>query len=828
MPTRSSGIPLQGRRSPVMTALAAALVSLCAALYAIYVASAVPAVTEWITNSDQLTLPAFVVDVFAMPANFFGWQLPRSSYLFPDTVAYALAYGATGDPLDSILLAHVPALLAWLYVLYRAAPRGRDGAPAGRLAWAIGAGLLFPLLLTQLSPEMAAWVTKYMFSFSNHFTCFVVGMVLLWWTLDELRAPSTARLLAIGVVAALMAASNRAIWLFGFLPIGFVLAATLLRAPRRMWRRVARLVPVVALAGVAGYAIEGSFNRIAVMPYQLSAGWIPDRVRAFADTVWTYGIAHPGMAAALLLLVAFYAAVGLRVARAAPAFWRGRLHADDERAWLFDAALLIAAVANVLAAMIAWQNIGNARYLMLLFFAPPLLARRLVGVLPSLRALVAASLVLFAGTAVAAYRSDGPLRLSAYARTQTAPLVSCLRELGVGRGLANYWIARRMAFLSNGAVRVDQVSPGAGSPETLFFYWGNNAFAFLRGHPDVDPYQYVIADTLDPKVLTDAFERPDRVARCAGREIWTYRDDTRLFAGLFQGHLDPWERQLASSWTVSIPAAAFRGAGGSTSGLARVTQRDGGAQIAVVSGSRLSLRAGSYRLSVAYSVPPGSVASNIKVGTLRLVRAGGQPGPFADLLADADGRLRDARVFLDVGGPEDVVEPQVWASGAAPLRVESMTITAVEGIENEIRLQAGDAHLHTQVGVERDGFIASTGKAGVLLFGPYLPLSTGRYRASLYFASDGPQAPIGRMDIVASQGRKVFAARPIGPGNISAAPPGYRVDLDFDLDQRVRDLELRVFVDAGASMRVARYEILPRGDALAARAVANPPSKSLP
>ena len=813
-----------GVRATVRRAGSCAL-AVCAAAYAVLVASAVPAVMAWITNSDQLTIPALVVDVVAQPANFFGWQVSRASYLFPDLVSYAAAYLLTGDALHAIVLAQIPVLLAWLYVVYRAAPGRAQGGHAGPLCWAIFAGLLVPLALTQLSGQAAAWITKYVFSFSNHFSCFVVSMVLLWWTLDELSTPSRARLVGIGVVAALMAASNRAIWLFYGLPAAIVVIAVLLRTPRRAAVPTMRVAVVVLAAMAAGYAIEGSFNRIAVMPYELTTSSIDERSRAFFATLSSYAAEQPAVAAGLLALIALYVAALVRLAAGFTAFRRGRLTAAEDKSWLFDLAVMLTAGANVLAAMMSWQNIGNARYLMLFFFAPPLLMARVWWRPWSVRALVAASVAAFALTAVAAVRNDGPRDIATYARAATAPIATCLRDLHVGRGLANYWTARRLAFLSADAIRVDQVSPGAGRKETLFFYWGNNAYAYLRGHPELDAYDYVIADDLDPSVLRAAFGSPDAVHDCAGHAIWTWHDPTRLFGGLFQGHLDPWQRLLARDWSATIPAAAFVGTTGSGEGLARVAdQRDAAGLL--LTGGRLTLRAGTYRVVLAYAAP-GNAGTH--VGTLSIAPGGGHAAAFVDLLATADARVALARTIVNVDEAEGVVEPQVQFTATGPLRVEHLSITRMPAeVAREIRLQAGDSHVHTLVGALRGGALVSTGKGGVLAYGPYLPLAAGRYRAFVHLVAGRAQPRAGKVDVVARAGRAVLAERAIESAADAAADTEVPLIVDFDVSAPVRDLELRVFVDEGASVELRGYEILPRaGDAVAASA-SHPAAKSAP
>lgn len=805
-------------------AVLAVMVALGGVVYALFAASAVPGVMTWITNSDQLTVPALVVDVLARPADFFGWQISRSSYLFPDALAYAVAYLLSGDALRSITFAHVTTLLVWVYVVYRASA-SRGAGFGARLAWVVLTALLVPLALTQLSTEAAAWVTKYLFSIANHFSCFVIGMLLVWWTLDEFRAPSWGRLVAIGIVGALTAASNRAIWLFYALPAVIIVAAYLLRDRQRALLPAAKIVTVGSVGLAIGYAIEGSFNRLTLMPFELTTDSISGHTAAFFTSLATYAAAHPLALLAGAALIAVYAAVALRLVAEFPRWWRRDLNREREVGWLFQLATITTAVANLLVGMISWINIGNARYLVLFFFAPPLLIPGLWrGAWPT-RVLVAATIGALALTLVATLRLGGSRDITTYARQEVSPVVACLERLGVGRGLANYWQARHLAFLSQGAIRVDQVSPGATSKEALFFYSGNNAYDFLRGAPDVDPYDYVLADDLDHDVLRAAFGAPDAAERCAGREIWMWRDKTRVFAGLFQGHLDPWERLLEKDSSVRIPASAFPGGTGAIDGTGRRAGSDE-SQGDLIAGGRLSLSPATYRFAVSYS--GRQEASGRKLATLTIKRADGQAA-FVDLPGTNSDRTQIAQVTMRVDGPGQFVDVRVAHAAHAALLVEDLAVTRVPAVDaREIRLEANDTHIHTQVGLLRDGVMQSMGKGGVLAFGPYLPLPAGRYRATVHLVGDRAEGRIGKVDAVADVGRAVLAEQPIDGAAFSAMTGQREVMLDFDLPRPVRDLELRVFVEEGASLALKGYEILPRSGNATTAVVANPTVKSAP
>jgi hypothetical protein len=791
----------RGAPPGLATAAASSVAALVAVVWALHAAVATRGVAEWVTNSDQLTIPALVLDVARRPADFFGWQLSRSSYLFPDALSYAVALAVSHDALRSIVLAQIPVLLAWVYVVYRAAPDTLRASRPGRLCWSVALGVLFPLVLTQVSPSIAAWVTKYLFSFSNHFGAFVLGCLLLLWSVDYLAAPARWRLPAIALVSLLASASNRALWAFYLAPLAVALVLWMLRG-RRRWRAIAPAAAAITGA-VGGYLLEGSFNRLTVMPIEWTTSGFLAHAEAFAGTLRSYGAAQPGMlaAAAAAALICVLALLGLAVRMVA--WWKAG--ARQEQAWLFGVAIVVSVAINVVAGMAAWTNLGNTRYLMAFFFGPVLLLRWVPRVRVAPGWTLVAVLVLACASIVGYWRWGLESGLAGYARAQTAALSDCLRTLNVGRGLANYWVARHLAFLSLGDIRVDQVSPGSDRKETLFFYLGNNAYDYLRGHPDIDPYDYVIADQLDPRVLRDAFGAPDHIHRCVGHEVWTYRDKTRLFAGLFRGHVAPYQRLLAKDVSVTIPAAVFTGSIGASDGLARragAEDKPG----ALIAGSRFDLAPGGYRIEVLYA-PPVPRAEGVTPDRFEVIRRGGGPTPFVALTGTPGPDVLRKHVFLRVGPAGDTIQPRVLYSGTGGLRVEAIRIVQGALDDREIRLQADDPHVRTQVGVLRDGSILSTGKPGVLLYGPYLPLAAGSYRAIIHFATDRPGADLGKVDIATDLGKNVLAETPLAHAKPSGE--GYRLDVDFRTARPVDGVEVRVFVKDGADLKVRGYEIVP-------------------
>jgi exopolysaccharide biosynthesis predicted pyruvyltransferase EpsI/GT2 family glycosyltransferase len=110
------------------------------------------------------------------------------------------------------------------------------------------------------------------------------------------------------------------------------------------------------------------------------------------------------------------------------------------------------------------------------------------------------------------------------------------------------------------------------------------------------------------------------------------------------------------------------------------------------------------------------------------------------------------------------------------------------------RLVAADPSLAAQVGRIEGEAVVSDGRAGVLLFGPYATVIPGCWRAAIEGAFD-PGAGCVRMDVVSGTGRVVHAAT-------ETTTPTERIELVFQLDQTVPDLEIRVWVHESTAARI--------------------------
>jgi hypothetical protein len=112
------------------------------------------------------------------------------------------------------------------------------------------------------------------------------------------------------------------------------------------------------------------------------------------------------------------------------------------------------------------------------------------------------------------------------------PLIACLDSAGARAGLANYWLARETAILSDRHLQVEQVAPGGDA-----YLWQNNPYWY--GHDRTEPsrppdFRFILLDGLDPDRIASVYGRPERVLDCPGSEVWVYGDGATLRQALFR------------------------------------------------------------------------------------------------------------------------------------------------------------------------------------------------------------------------------------------------------------------------------------------------------
>lgn len=121
------------------------------------------------------------------------------------------------------------------------------------------------------------------------------------------------------------------------------------------------------------------------------------------------------------------------------------------------------------------------------------------------------------------------------------------------------------------------------------------------------------------------------------------------------------------------------------------------------------------------------------------------------------------------------------------------------------RYWGGDDRLGTQVGKRSGQNIASTGHAGYLIFGPYLPLESGQYQIFIRGIVGDHGVAGARIDAAVEGGTRILAESalhlPDEAGKLS--------ELHITLDKPCTDLEIRVWVEEASEVTISLLEIQP-------------------
>jgi glycosyltransferase involved in cell wall biosynthesis len=120
-----------------------------------------------------------------------------------------------------------------------------------------------------------------------------------------------------------------------------------------------------------------------------------------------------------------------------------------------------------------------------------------------------------------------------------------------------------------------------------------------------------------------------------------------------------------------------------------------------------------------------------------------------------------------------------------------------------LRLLGNDHRLQTQVGQRHRCRMQTTGAAGFLTFGPYLPLPKGRYRLRAY---GGCKELVGSeyIDVTSDGGKQKYCHV-----MLASAVEAWHVDVDIDIPTAIKDIEIRLWVDARSDLWLDGIQLVP-------------------
>ena len=119
---------------------------------------------------------------------------------------------------------------------------------------------------------------------------------------------------------------------------------------------------------------------------------------------------------------------------------------------------------------------------------------------------------------------------------------------------------------------------------------------------------------------------------------------------------------------------------------------------------------------------------------------------------------------------------------------------------------ANDPRLQHQVGRLDRREMASDGRSGFLLYGPYASLPADAYRLRVFGRWQSDTGQPAWLDVVTSQGRARAVHQALEVGQ--SAGDGMLADVDFALEDDTRDLEIRLWVSDESKLSVRGFELL--------------------
>jgi len=149
---------------------------------------------------------------------------------------------------------------------------------------------------------------------------------------------------------------------------------------------------------------------------------------------------------------------------------------------------------------------------------------------------------------------------------------------------------------------------------------------------------------------------------------------------------------------------------------------------------------------------------------------------------------------------------KIAASGTGP-GVERLRVWEARHLATAAwHFPAGDPRLQTQVGRKQDGAIVLDRAAkGTALYGPYIDLPPGRYRARIALQPGHPMQGQAIFDVACDTGATRLAWRRL---NASAPAPAF-LELEFHAAHDMPRLEVRLLCERGFTARIASVEIRP-------------------
>jgi hypothetical protein len=452
-------------------------------------------------------------------------------------------------------------------------------------------------------------------------------------------------------------------------------------------RRRTKLVTLALMFFISLYAahlVNGLINKQQILPMHPYTAFY-SQFKFFFRTLFDYSKENFSIAIVLVTYVAIYGISLYQCRLKLKLFYCHQLSAEEERDFLLKIIFTLTAVINFFAAISPWDDISGCRYLMFFSYTPFLLFAHILPKSSSTFRIIFSKITIFI-VAVGCVLSSVIYSIQHYdfskslfqnEKNEASALNLCIKNLGLHRGFAKYWSARKYQFISYNQLQFAQIPPWHLSNNNLLFYWGNNAFSFLQNTDDSSPFDYILADNIDDmdkQTIFYRFGEPNQITHCGKKEIWIYRNPTMLYAGLIEGHNEPYMRFLYVNHYVKLPAIAFSSQTGQRSGFSREAFPSKDHPGFILYGNYMPLKKGHYRFDLHYSLLGIVNESHMKASSVFeiVTNLGNLLLKRKSLTFDHQDNNISLLIHLD---QDTIVEPRVFFNDRIPLVIDNVSIT---------------------------------------------------------------------------------------------------------------------------------------------------------
>jgi hypothetical protein len=833
---------MSGQAQPPSRSLAvAALAAVVGALVPLVLFLLACAYRAWpdAFNADHL-YPSAVCEDVRLGRSLHEWHFPGAPYVFPDMVlllpCQLLPGGVSGEFLGYVfaLFLSLLAAVAWL---------GREVGLTRRQAFVAAASGVLLLVAVHLDRAYERRGT-HIASPGSHVGIIPVGIALLALAVRLLRrGPGVLSVTAFLVLGALGAFSDKLLLVQFLAPLSAALG--LLACVRVVgFKPLAGMLLLVGGAALLSSGLRVLFVHFGFHLMRIEEGFLsPTKL---SDLPVLLGQAW-GAAAGQPLLEAFmplYLATGTVVVVA----WLRRRGADipvclphgPDRRGILVAALTLVLIplcdlAVLFAAGLSQRN-EIWRYMLPCHLLPLLLAGWLLGLLPGRGARLGRVAMPALAVLLAAWRlaDRGPELAAVQWEPPYPPLAQVLdrlvRERGPMRGLAEFWIARPMQFLTRERVAVAPLDVH-GQP----FFHASNPARFLADDPhdaSVPPYRFVVVrpkylwQDPGPEMISLLYGLPRERIPAGEHEVWLYdRLNSTALDRFFRARVAPRLRAQDPGTGPASPACL---------GLAKPNTTPVGAPGTILIGS-------DEELEIRFARPVGGKVLDVGAGHDRQIdltffvgaeqvgRLRVPPVPYTGAVYDSPGiqsRLLPLPPALRARPWDRIVARP--GSGSGPACLGHLLVRAGEAPDTgvgssqrvpRVRLEAECLQTHTRFG--GDHFADSTPEPGasggrvrqaaadfrgVVSYTKFVSLPAGRYRLdfAVRVADNSSPEEVARIEALCFGPPAALAARPLRGCDFPAAGRFVTQSLDLNLEED-KDYLLFCLVADGNTALVLDY-----------------------